>query len=189
METTVDAATMYPNVRKTETAIPTEGPNALPVNVTNDPVDGVRLENSAIVFVRKRITIIAVRMVKGAASPAPCTMTAKPKKKLIAGAMLARVDETMWLAVSASRRRRLSPTIFAAGSVLFANMTPFSRLMTVHAAPGSRRKHPLFVFDLVAQYTDAFDLNFAHIPMLHEQRRIPRHSNPGRSAGHDDVAG
>src|ERR1700722_13122019 len=93
METTVDAATMYPNVRKTETAVPTEGPNALPVNVTKDPVDGVNRENSAIVLVRKRITAIAVRMVRGAASPAPCTITPKPNKKLIAGAILARVDD------------------------------------------------------------------------------------------------
>jgi hypothetical protein len=34
-------------------------------------------------------------MLKGDATPAPRTMTAKPKKKLIAGAMLARVDATM----------------------------------------------------------------------------------------------
>jgi hypothetical protein len=75
-------------------AAPTEGPKALPVKVTNDPADEVKRENCAIVLVRKRITIIAVRMVRGAAIPAPCTITAKPKKKLIAGAMLARVDAT-----------------------------------------------------------------------------------------------
>jgi hypothetical protein len=34
-------------------------------------------------------------MLRGAAIPTPCTMTAKPKKKLIAGAILARVDATM----------------------------------------------------------------------------------------------
>src|SRR5580700_6047584 len=72
IDTTVDAATMYPNVRNTETAAPTEGPNALPVKVTNDPADGVKRENCAIVFVRNKITIIAVRMVNGAAIPAPC---------------------------------------------------------------------------------------------------------------------
>src|ERR1700677_404971 len=94
-ETTVEAATMYPKVMKTETAIPTDGPNALPVNVTKDPVEGVKRENSAMVLVRKRITTIAVRTVRGAASPAPCTMTANAKKKLIAGAMLASVDATM----------------------------------------------------------------------------------------------
>src|SRR6266567_4187372 len=82
-------ATTYPKVRKTETAAPMEGPNALPVKVTNDPVDGVKRENCAIVLVRNRMTNIAARIVKGAASPAPRTMTEKPKKKLMAGAMLA----------------------------------------------------------------------------------------------------
>ena len=70
----------------------------------------MKRENCAMVLVRKRIAIIAVRMVKGAASPAPCTITAKPKKKLIAGAMLARVDATIWLRESASRRNRVSPS-------------------------------------------------------------------------------
>src|ERR1700722_3490363 len=128
METTVDAATMYPKVRKTETATPTEGPNALPVKVTKDPADGVNRENSAIVLVRKRITTIAVRMVSGAANPAPCTMTAKPKKKLIAGAMLARVDETMWLALSALLRRRFSPALVAIGSVSLAGIASFDSI-------------------------------------------------------------
>ena len=103
MDTTVDDATTYPKVRKTETAAPMEGPNALPVKVTNDPVDGVKRENCAIVFVRNRMTSMAARIVKGAASPAPRTMTEKPKKKLMAGAMLARVVATIWLSVSAFR--------------------------------------------------------------------------------------
>jgi hypothetical protein len=109
MDTTVDDATMYPKVRKTETAAPMEGPNALPVKVTNDPVDGVKRENCAIVFVRNRMTNMAARMVKGAASPAPRTMTEKPKKKLMAGAMLARVVATIWLSESTLRRSRTSP--------------------------------------------------------------------------------
>ena len=95
METTVDAATMYPKVRNTDIAAPIEGPKAFPVKVTNDPVDGVNRENCEMVFVRKRMTTIAVKMVKGAASPAPRTITVKPKKKLIAGAMLARVVATI----------------------------------------------------------------------------------------------
>jgi hypothetical protein len=95
METTVDAATMYPKVRNTDIAAPIEGPKAFPVKVTKDPVDGVNRENCEMVFVRKRMTTIAVKMVKGAASPAPRTITVKPKKKLIAGAMLARVVATI----------------------------------------------------------------------------------------------
>src|ERR1700733_676730 len=108
MEITVEEATMYPKVINTETAAPIEGPNALPVKVTNDPAEGVKRENCAMVFVRNRITSIAVRMLKGAATPAPFTMTAKPKKKLIAGAILARGDATMGLAESAFRRSRVS---------------------------------------------------------------------------------
>ena len=108
MATTVDDATTYPKVRKTETAAPIEGPNALPVKVTNEPVDGVKRENWAIVLVRNRMTNIAARMVKGAARPAPRTITEKPKKKLIAGAILARVVATIWLSESAFRRRRVS---------------------------------------------------------------------------------
>src|ERR1700744_1990271 len=96
IETIVDAVSMYPKVVNTEADAPKEGPKALPVKVTNEPADGVKRENCAIVLVRNRITTIAVRMVKGAASPAPCTIIAKPKKKLIAGAMLARVDATVW---------------------------------------------------------------------------------------------
>src|ERR1700690_2620544 len=95
----------------TETAAATEGPNALPVKVTKEPADGVKRENCAIVLVRNRITTIAVRMVMGAASPAPCTITAKPKKKLIAGAMLARVDATIWPRESAFRRSLVSPPV------------------------------------------------------------------------------
>jgi hypothetical protein len=95
METTVDAATMYPKIKNTDVAAPIEGPKALPAKVTNDPVEGINRENCAMVFVRKRMTTIAVKMVKGAASPAPRTITVKPKKKLIAGAMLARVAATI----------------------------------------------------------------------------------------------
>jgi hypothetical protein len=82
-------------MRNTDTAAPTQGVNALPVNVTNDPADGMNRENCEIVFVRNKITTMAVRMVRGAAIPAPLTITAKPKKKLIAGAILASVDATM----------------------------------------------------------------------------------------------
>lgn len=95
METTVDAATTYPKIRNTDIAAPNEGPKDFPVKVTNDPEDGVNRENCEMVFVRKRMATIAVKMVKGAASPAPRTITLKPKKKLIAGAMLARVVATI----------------------------------------------------------------------------------------------
>src|SRR5882757_517970 len=106
----------------TDTAAPTEGPNAFPVKVTNDPAEGVKRENCAIVLVRNRITTIAVRMVNGAASPAPCTIIAKPKKKLIAGAMLARVDATMWLRESSFRRRRVPPLTWGMDTVSFADI-------------------------------------------------------------------
>lgn len=133
MDTTVDDATTYPKVRKTETAAPMEGPNALPVKVTNDPVDGLKRENCAIVFVRNRMTSMAARIVKGAASPAPRTMTEKPKKKLIAGAMLARVVATIWLRESTFRRSRISP-IFGFDVVSLTGMAFPSLEVVIHSA-------------------------------------------------------
>jgi len=62
------------------------------MKVTKEPVLGRYLENSASVLVRKRMTTMASRMVSGAPTPAPETMTPKPKKKLMAGAMFASVE-------------------------------------------------------------------------------------------------
>src|SRR5487761_1185291 len=161
----------------TETAAPTEGPNALPVKVTNEPVDGVKRENCAMVLVRNRIATIAVRMVKGAASPAPCTITAKPKKKLIAGAMLARVEATIWPRESAFRCNLVSLPFCRLDTVLLTDMCPlvvelaFTRQLLLCAGYLS------FVFDLVTQYADFFDFDFAHISVLHKQLRLPRHAN------------
>src|SRR6266567_2995767 len=133
MDTTVDDATTYPKVRKTETAAPVEGPNALPVKVTNDPVDGVKRENCAIVLVRNRMTNMAARIVKGAASPAPRTMTEKPKKKLMAGAMLARVVATIWLSESTFRCSRISP-VFGFDVVSLTGMAFLGSNVVIHSA-------------------------------------------------------
>ena len=68
------------------------GPKAMPMKVTNEPVLGRYFENSASVLVRNRITTMATNMVSGAPTPAPLTITPKPKKKLMAGAILASVE-------------------------------------------------------------------------------------------------
>ena len=75
-----DARTTKPKLVNTATAAPTAGPKALPVNVTQEPADGVNRENRATVLVRNKMTTIATSIVKTAATPAPCTITAKPKK-------------------------------------------------------------------------------------------------------------
>ena len=62
-----------------DAAAPALGPKAMPMNVTNDPVLGLYFENSASVLLRKRIATIATMMVSGAATPAPATITPKPK--------------------------------------------------------------------------------------------------------------
>jgi hypothetical protein len=62
-----------------DAAAPALGPNAMPMKVTNDPVLGLYFENSASVLLRKRIATIATMIVSGAATPAPTTITPKPK--------------------------------------------------------------------------------------------------------------
>src|ERR1700728_1435361 len=111
---------------KTETAAPIDGQKALPVKVTNEPGEGAKRENCAMVLVRKRMTTVAVSMVRGAASPAPCTIKAKPKKKLMAGAMLASVDATMWLGKSASRRSRVNGPALAHDSFSLTGIGSFN---------------------------------------------------------------
>jgi hypothetical protein len=111
------------------------------VKVTKEPADGVKRENCAIVLVRNRITTIAVRMVKGAASPAPCTIIAKPKKKLIAGAMLARVDATVCARESSFRRRRVSPPVFRLDTVSLADIcAPGQLVLQSPPIPKYRRR-------------------------------------------------
>src|SRR5271165_3114071 len=75
-----------------DAAAPAHGPKDMPMKVTKDPALGRYLENCANVLVRNRITTMATRMVSGAPTPAPEAMSPNPKKKLIAGAILAKVE-------------------------------------------------------------------------------------------------
>ena len=61
----------------------------------NDLVEGRERENSVNVFPSSAIATAAAIRVSGAAIPAVLTSVAKPKKKLIAGAMFASVAAAM----------------------------------------------------------------------------------------------
>ncbi len=76
------------------------------MNVTNDPVDGRERENWLSVLPSNPIAIAAAITVSGAAIPAVETISANPKKKLIAGAMFAGVAAEMSKFVSTPRARR-----------------------------------------------------------------------------------
>ncbi len=76
------------------------------MKVTNDPADGIERENWASVFPSRAIATAAAITVSGAAIPAVVTIVAKPKKKLIAGAMLASVAAAMSKLERTPRARR-----------------------------------------------------------------------------------
>lgn len=82
------------------------------MNVTNDPEDGCERENWARVFpssaiaIAAAITMAAAITVSGAAMPAAVTIVAKPKKKLIAGAMFASVAAAISKSDRTPRARR-----------------------------------------------------------------------------------
>src|ERR1039457_4212804 len=46
-----------------------------------------------------------------------------------------------------------------------------------------------FVYDAIAQYTDACYFHFAHVAGFHPYRRLPREADSRRRAADDDVAG
>lgn len=64
------------------------------MKVTHDPADGVTRENSARVLPTNTMPMPAAMMVSGDATPAVVAIRANPKKKLMAGPMLAIVDAT-----------------------------------------------------------------------------------------------
>ena len=76
------------------------------MNVTNDPVDGRERENWLSVLPSNAIATAATITVNGAATPAVETISANPKKKLIAGAMLASVAAAMSKSESTPRASR-----------------------------------------------------------------------------------
>src|SRR5437588_4688343 len=81
------------------------GPNVFPMNVINDPVDGIARENSDSVLPSRAIAIAAATMVSGKPIPAAPAISAELKKKLIAGAMFAIVDVAMSTRFNAPRRK------------------------------------------------------------------------------------
>jgi hypothetical protein len=79
---------------------------------------------------------MAVRIVQTAASPAPCTIPEKPKKKLIAGAMTARVEATIRLNDSALRRSLIFSSAALPGTVsLTGMMCPFAKVALYGSGP------------------------------------------------------
>jgi hypothetical protein len=70
---------MYPADTTIAVVSADTGPNALPMNVMNDPVDGTDLENSASVLPSRATAIPAATMVSGEATPAVAASSANPK--------------------------------------------------------------------------------------------------------------
>jgi hypothetical protein len=82
------------------------GPKVRPMKVMNDPVEGIDLENSASVLPSSATAMAATTMVSGEAIPAVVASRAKPKKKLMAGPMLAMVEAVMSARLRAPRWSR-----------------------------------------------------------------------------------
>src|SRR5580704_7015874 len=104
------------------------------MNVTNDPVDGCERENWLSVLPSSAIAIAAATTVSGAAIPAVETISANPKKKLIAGAMFASVAAEISKLVSTPRARR-------AGAGRWG--VPTGVVPTVATIPSSRSWRPV----------------------------------------------
>src|SRR5437763_7446375 len=132
--TTDDTAMMYPAETTIAAVSAATGPKALPMNVMNDPVDGMDRENSASVFPSRMIAMTAATIVSGDATPAVAASSAKPKKKLIAGPMFAIVDAVMSARPRIPRLRRSCPATLGR-SALGSDLIGGASLRSAQGAP------------------------------------------------------
>src|SRR5450755_2188247 len=108
---------MYPTPANNAVATALVGPNALPTNVMNPPVDGCARANCASVFPSNAIATPATTIVNGAATPAVVAINPNPKKKLIAGPIFAIVAAEISTIPNAPRCNRCSSPTNPAGGL------------------------------------------------------------------------